>query len=303
MRKALPNLFLTLGFLIAMAVVAKAQYMTPDVDLSSSVNPSSLGQDVTFTASLDVQGCTGTVNFYDGGNQIGYNYVNNNSASIDTTSLSGGTHSITASYNGDSMCFPNTSGTLNQVVNGATPTVTLSSTPNPANVGQTVTFTASLSITTCTGTVTFLDSGSGIGTGNVSNGSATLQTSSLAAGSHSMTASYGGDSICSSAVSSALNQVINSSSGGPTISTLSPTQGAPLTQFSVAGSGFGNSRGSSTVSVGSVSNASVVSWSASSITVVVPVMSSGTFAVTVTVNGTASNSSYFTVTGSSGSCQ
>src|SRR5205085_574990 len=44
-----------------------------------------------------------------------------------------------------------------------------------------------------TGTVTFLDAGNAIGSGILGGGAATFSTSALAAGSHTITASYAGD--------------------------------------------------------------------------------------------------------------
>ncbi len=69
---------------------------------------------------------------------------------------------------------------------------------NPSTYGQTVTFTATVTAVapgsgTPTGTVTFLDGGSAIGSGTLSDeGVATLDTSTLAVGSHTITTSYGG---------------------------------------------------------------------------------------------------------------
>jgi hypothetical protein len=62
-----------------------------------------------------------------------------------------------------------------------------------------------------TGTVTFLDGTSTLGTGTLnSSGSATFTTSTLAAGTHQITASYGGDANDKAGVSKAVAQVVNS---------------------------------------------------------------------------------------------
>jgi len=76
------------------------------------------------------------------------------------------------------------------------------SSQNPSAVGQSVTFTAGVSAVAPgaaipTGTVTFLDGAGSIGTGTLgplSGGLATLTTSALTAGTHNITAQYGGDS-------------------------------------------------------------------------------------------------------------
>src|SRR5216684_9397392 len=74
----------------------------------------------------------------------------------------------------------------------------LSSSPNPSVFGQSVTFTATVGSAADiapTGTVTFSDGATSLGTGTLASGQATFTTSSLAIGSHSITGQYGGDRI------------------------------------------------------------------------------------------------------------
>jgi hypothetical protein len=71
---------------------------------------------------------------------------------------------------------------------------TLASSANPSTYASSVTFTATVSPSAATGTVTFKDGSTTLGTGTLSSGKATYSTSALAAGSHSITASYGGNS-------------------------------------------------------------------------------------------------------------
>jgi hypothetical protein len=85
--------------------------------------------------------------------------------------------------------------------------------------GQSVTFTATVtsaaSATIPTGTVTFLDGGTSIGTGTL-NGSAvaTFAISALAGGTHSITASYGGDATFASSTSTAVTVTVGAGSSG-----------------------------------------------------------------------------------------
>jgi hypothetical protein len=78
-------------------------------------------------------------------------------------------------------------------------TTALSATPNPSNFGQSITLSATVAPVapgagTATGKVTFFDGSTTLGTATLSStDTATLTTSSLAAGSHNLTASYGGD--------------------------------------------------------------------------------------------------------------
>jgi hypothetical protein len=96
------------------------------------------------------------------------------------------------------------------VVGKTTPQVTVTSNLNPAFSQYLVTFTAKVTATagTPTGTVTFLNGTTSIGTGTLSGGVATLTISTLAVGTNSITASYGGDSNFNAATSSALAELI-----------------------------------------------------------------------------------------------
>jgi hypothetical protein len=90
--------------------------------------------------------------------------------------------------------FAGTIVSYTQVVNKATPgiggvpAVTLASSPDPSTFNQSVTFTATVPAQ-ATGTVTFLDGSTSIGTGTVSSGTATLSISTLSGGIHTVTAS------------------------------------------------------------------------------------------------------------------
>ena len=113
--------------------------------LTSSQNPSSLGQAVTFTATVTPLAWggtpTGTVSFYDGTTNIGNSNLNSSGvATLTTSTLAVGTHSMTATYNGDSNFVPSTSPVLYQVVQGAVASLS----PSSLNFGnQTVGITSS----------------------------------------------------------------------------------------------------------------------------------------------------------------
>src|SRR6266581_4478963 len=119
------------------------------------------------------------------------------------------------------------------VINPATTTALVSS-ANPSVFGQSVTFTATVSspVGIPTGTVTFLDGASSLGTGTLdSSGMATLTTASLAVGAHSITASYGGDTNFNPSTSSPLSQTVNK--GATTVTAISSANpsvfGQPVT--------------------------------------------------------------------------
>jgi RHS repeat-associated protein len=71
---------------------------------------------VTLTATIS-NGLTGTITFYDGSTSIGTGTISGTSATFTTSSLSAGSHSISASWPGNTDYNPITSGTLTQTVN------------------------------------------------------------------------------------------------------------------------------------------------------------------------------------------
>ena len=92
---------------------------------------------------------------------------------------------------------------------GPTPsTVALSADSNPAPLGAKVTFTATVAPAGATGNVTFNEGNTLLGTAALSGGVATFSTSTLAAGSHSITAAFAGDATHPAATSAALVVVI-----------------------------------------------------------------------------------------------
>jgi hypothetical protein len=110
-------------------------------------------------------------------------------------------------YSSSSLC-----ATVNDISSQPT-TTTLSPSANPIFLSNAVTLTATVTPTsgtiTPTGTVTYLDGTTVIGTGTLnSSGVTTFTTSSLAAGSHSITASYSGDSNDLASVSNPLTEVV-----------------------------------------------------------------------------------------------
>jgi hypothetical protein len=185
---------------------------TTTTALISSVNPSAVGQSVTFTATVTGSGATptGTVTFtIDGTPQSPVALSGAGKATFTTSTLAAGAHSIVASYGGDSNFTGSTSTVLTQNVQAATSTA-LTSSLNPSAFGQAVTFTATVTGATPTGTVTFKDGATVIGTGTLNGaGVATFTISSLAVGNHSITATYNGDTNNPPSTSAVLTQSVN----------------------------------------------------------------------------------------------
>jgi Bacterial Ig-like domain (group 3) len=184
--------------------------------VTSSVNPSSWHQAVTFTAT--VHGAfggapSGTVTFKNGAAVLGTGVLNGSGvATFTTTALSVAVHSIAISYPGDTDFTASTSSPLAQTVAKAATTTTLVSSLNPSNHGQAVTFTATITPAfggAVTGTVNFKDGSTIIGTGTVNAArKATFTTSTLTVGTHSITAVYPASTNLKSSFSTAVHQVV-----------------------------------------------------------------------------------------------
>jgi hypothetical protein len=102
------------------AVIQVVELYTTTTTLTSSPNPSTHGQAVTFTAAVSSSGPnppTGKVVFKDGTTGIGITILSGSVATLTKSTLAVGAHSITAEYLGDSSSAKSTSAVLSQVVN------------------------------------------------------------------------------------------------------------------------------------------------------------------------------------------
>jgi len=184
--------------------------------LSSSLNPSTYGQTVGFTAMvtspLGAPPDGETVTFKRGSTKIGTGTLSGGTVTFSTSSLTAGTASITAQYAGDSQFLTSTSSAITQTVSKAATSTSLASSPNPSTVGQSVTFTATVTSSTgaiATGSVTFKDGTTTLGTGTLdATGTATFSTTTLASGSHTITATYPATTNFTTSTSTKLIQVV-----------------------------------------------------------------------------------------------
>jgi hypothetical protein len=181
------------------AVDTSSQSPTTTV-LTSSLNPSTYGQTVSWTATVATSGSTtstGKVNFNWGNNSIGTATLNaSGAATLTRSNLNSDLYPLFAAYTGDTNNGPSASPILKQVVTPATSSATLTSSPNPSTQGQSVTFTATIKSPTvpATGPVTFTAGKTVLGTAELSHGKAEFTTSTLSVGAARVTATYYGDS-------------------------------------------------------------------------------------------------------------
>jgi hypothetical protein len=125
---------------------------------------------------------------------------------------------VVGDYNGDGapdLAIASSNAGASVLLNLGGTFVTLSSSPNPSNVGQTVTLTAKVTISvtvpgqpTPTGKVVFNDGNTSIGSASLVSGVATITTSTLSTGGHIITAVYSGDSHYNPNTSSPIIQTV-----------------------------------------------------------------------------------------------
>ncbi len=183
------------GTLLGGQVVEKAAV---SLALSSSLNPSRLGQAVVFSAEVAPEGATGSIQFQVDGVDLGGPVAVSTgpAATLPLDSLAVGTHAITATYSGDGTHLA-ASGELagGQVVLRAEAAVSVGSSRSPSAFGQAVTFIASVSPAVATGTIQFQVGGVDLGSPvPIASGAATsVAIATLAVGAHAVTARYSGD--------------------------------------------------------------------------------------------------------------
>ncbi len=191
-------------------VVNQLPEFTSKTSVTTSGSPSLIGQPVTFTATITSKGGTipdgELVSFYDGAKAIGTGETSGGRASLTTSSLTATKHTIKATYAGDAN-FRSSSGDVAQVVDKYATTAALSANVNPAEYGQAVTFTATVTSAgpTPTGKVKF----TGIGVATLSGGVAVFTKKGLRPGTHPVTAEYLGDGDSATSESAVLDEVVN----------------------------------------------------------------------------------------------
>jgi hypothetical protein len=136
----------SLVFTYSLAFAGLGGKVNTTTTFGSSVNPAVTGQEITFTATVTPASGnttpTGTVSFTFSGSIPVQMATLNGSAHANITIPLGVTATVTAAYSGDGNFNPSTSSTLTEVVNPASTTTSLRSSLNPSVYGQTVTFTA-----------------------------------------------------------------------------------------------------------------------------------------------------------------
>jgi FG-GAP-like repeat/Bacterial Ig-like domain (group 3) len=186
------------------------------ITLSSSVNPSIINQSVIFSAQVTAQDAatgtpSGSVVFSDGSNGLGTMPLDSSgNAALATSSLSVGTHAISAKFL-PTNSFNSATGSLTQRVNALATATVLTVSPSVSTFGTLLTLTASVTtpatnLAGITGTVTFcsavIAAGQTACTGTVlgsatldAAGTAVLQLHFFDSGTYTFGCVYSGDLI------------------------------------------------------------------------------------------------------------
>src|SRR5262245_51300748 len=205
-RVCLPRagtVFVVLLCAVGLEGKAQAQSSEPTVtNVNPNTGPTSGGTSVTITGT-NFSGAT-AVSF--GGNAAA-SFTVNSATQITATSPAGmGTVDVTVT-NENGTSATSSGDRFNYGPVGTT--TAISSSQNPSSFGQPVQFAVKVTGLSPTGSVTLFDGGTQIGTGTLAAGTASFTVSSLAVGSHSLTARYSGDPSNAASTSAALIQTVN----------------------------------------------------------------------------------------------
>ncbi len=188
-------------------------------EFSTSPDPSTYGQPVTFTAvvtsSAGAPPDGETITFREGKTVLGTGTLSGGSASFTTSTLNVGVMFPEAVYGGDPDFLGSTSCQWNQRVYRDPTTTTLSSSLNPSSYGQAVTLTATVTTTgpnQPTGTVTFKNGSETLRAWELHSGVATWTLANIPVGANTLTAKYDRDGWNDVSVSAAITQTVNPAS-------------------------------------------------------------------------------------------
>jgi hypothetical protein len=271
--------------------------------LTSSAATAVFGQSVTFTATVSASSPgsgtpTGTVTFKDGSTTLGTGTLSNGKATLKVSNLAVAGHTITAVYGGDANFQANTSAGLTETINQASSAAVVTASANPVALGQSVTFTVTVSATapgagTPTGTVTFNDGSTVLGTATLSARKATFTTASLAAGPHVITVAYSGDANFLGSTSAAITETVNSQTQATTTTTLAANPTTVVYGQSVSfTAGVSASSGTPTGTVTFMDGSTplgTAALSAGQASLAVASLSAGSHSITAVYNGDAND--------------
>jgi sugar lactone lactonase YvrE len=209
------------------AVTVTLTKAAPMVTLTASSNPARVGSSVTFSATVStvVTGVppTGTVQFLNGSAVMGTGTLNGGKTAYATSALPVGYNQISAVYLGDSKYQGATAPGFAELINKATPSVTMTASPDPATVGGNVTFSVTVSTVITgvppTGTVQCQNGSQVVAMATLTAGKATCTTNALPVAANAMYAYYLGDGKYAAALSPGMIETVKQATPTVTLAT------------------------------------------------------------------------------------
>jgi len=190
---------------VTVTVTASATTVTTTT-LTASSTSTTTGGSITLTAAVSPSAASGTVTFYAGGASLGTGTLSSGVAALTTTFTTAGTYSLTAVYGGDTGYAGSTSSVVTETVTAA-PTsplaITLLASPARIAYGSGTALIANVTPVGSAGMVTFTDISTSSTLGAVALSAqsvAALTVTSLALGSHTITATYASTTSSSVAI-------------------------------------------------------------------------------------------------------
>ncbi|MGM4907587.1 Ig-like domain repeat protein [Tardiphaga sp. 866_E4_N2_1] len=209
------------------------------------------------------------------------------------TMISAGTCTVAADQAGNGATYAAASQvTQDIIIARVASNITLTASANPSLPGQAVAFTAIVSGSSPTGTVTLMDGATTLGTGVLSGGVVTLIASALTGGTHAITAVYAGDTNNAPATSPVLNQSVNQAGTSIVlVSSANPsTPGQAVTFTATVTSTSGTPTGTVTFMDGTAT-LGTGTLSSGLATLTTSALISGTHAITAVYGGDTNNTS------------
>ena len=254
------------------------------------------GNPIVLSAAISPASATGTVVFRDATlGVLGQSTVAHGASTLTLANPAVGLYSIAATYSGDTDDTAAASAPAStQVILNPTAT-TLTASPGTAPFATLITLTANVAPTTATGSVTFLDGGTPLGTALLVNGSASFSTARLSPGTHPLRANYSGDALRAASSSAAISQTITPANTTTSINLAqNPVVASAQIIADVAVSSSANSptgtvsirSGSTVLGTGTLANASN-GFAYATITFNAATLGIGNFPITATYSGDA----------------
>ncbi|QHI97338.1 hypothetical protein GT347_04690 [Xylophilus rhododendri] len=195
-------------------------------------DPLATGAKVLLTASVtgNSRSGGGIVYFYSGSLLLGSARLVAGTASLNLNDLPPGIDTLTAAYGGDSLNLSSRSQAVQAVVPGPCALLLTLSSPTPT-VGSALVLTAALSspwASSHSGSVSFFNGSTLLGSAELHDGVARLPTSALPPGTTALRAVYGGDPFDDAAVSNTVTTVVRPAPTGTSLAVTLSADGSAL---------------------------------------------------------------------------